>query len=190
MPEYPQCTRRLALVVSSRGRRTVGQEGGRNGTGEPVRGAPAGQRRTKGLDGCARARPVRRRPGCAAGCEAAPGPARRAVAGRGEPHGGAIPHQCVTASGGMARVAWRCNVLQYKEGRDCCNGSCSWRGFLAAADRASAARRQGPRRSGQTGRGCSASLRIGSRVGRRAGLRVVPQSGSARSSVAPTAASE
>jgi hypothetical protein len=105
----------------------VGQEGGqtdRFGLGEPGKRPagcggvfPHGPEAGKGLDGCARARPARRRHGHATGWAAASGPARRVWRGGADLRVGwaggnrsAVPTRtalpCAAAIGGvMARVA-------------------------------------------------------------------------------------
>ena len=84
-------------------------------------GCPRGPKAGKGLDGCARARPVCRRPG---------------LRGEGRSFIGAC---CVV-------VAARCSIKMV--GR-CCGWLTALLGFLRRSDRASAARRQGPRGAGR-----------------------------------------
>ena len=133
----------------------------------------------KGLDGCARARPVRRRPGVRRRRLRPARPPRWGGRPAGRLGGGnrsAVPSRISPRRrSAVSRCVWRgrCNVLQHKEGRACCNWFRSWRGFPAAAvELLLPAGRS--RRSGQTGRGCPALV---------AGpvSRAVPQSGPARS---------
>ena len=162
----------------------VGQEGGRrNGTGEPVRGFPRGPEAGKGPGWLrpSQARPPEARSRGGPG-RLRPGQALRAwrAAGGGGGNRSAVPSRI----GARRRLAvlWRdvccvgrCNVLQYKKGD--LRVATGWRKLarLVPPQRSSlccAAGRDPPQRSDGS--------RV-SRVGRRAGLRAVPQSGSARS---------